>query len=138
MVEKYYIDTSIWMDLYENRKGFRNEPLGDYALKLLSMIKSKDNKLIVTDLLIRELEMNYSIAEINGMFKPFEKIKEKIMTTEKQFDEAKKIALERNVPKGDALHAIISRDQKSILITRDKHFKQLEDISKSYKPEELI
>jgi len=36
----------------------------------------------------------------------------------------------RNVPRGDALHAIIARDHKLILITRDNHFKKLEDISK--------
>ena|SRR3989344_781513 len=138
MTEKYLIDTSIWVDLYEDRKGYKNEPLGEYALKLLSRIKIKKSNIILTDLLVRELEMNYSIPEINGMFNPFEKIIIKIITTEKQREEAKKIAKERNIPPGDALHAIIARDNNLILITRDKHFKKLEDISKHYKPEELI
>lgn len=138
MTEKYLIDTSIWVDLYEDRKGFKNEPLGDYALNLLVIIKARGNKIIVTDILIRELETNYSIEEINGMFKPFENQTEKIISTKEQREEAKKIALEKNIPPGDALHAIIARDNSLILITRDRHFKQIEDISLHYKPEDII
>ncbi|MFH0869723.1 MAG: type II toxin-antitoxin system VapC family toxin [archaeon] len=137
MFEKYLIDTSIWIDLYEDRKGFHNEPLGDYALKLLATIKSQEMIIVLTDLLLRELEMNYSLSEINGMFKPFEKITEKIIATKEEREEAKRIAQERNLPPGDALHAIIARDKKLVLITRDKHFKQLEDISKHYMPEDI-
>jgi predicted nucleic acid-binding protein len=137
-MKKYYIDTSIWIDLYENRKGFNNEPLGDFAWKLFASIKASENKLVISDFLIRELESNYSIEEINGMIKPFEDIIERVFLIKTQKDEAKKIALERNLPPGDVIHAIISRDNNLILITRDKHFNELVDISRSYKPEELI
>jgi len=138
MEEEYIIDTSIWVDLYEDRKGYNNEPLGNYAFKLLVKIKAKESAIVLTDFLIRELETIYSVAEINGMFKPFEKIIKKIIATEKQWEEAKKIAKERDVPAGDALHVIIARDNNFILVTRDRHFRELEDISKHYKPEELI
>ena len=137
MAEKYIIDTSIWVDLYEDRKGFNNEPLGDYALKLLLKIKAKEDIIAVTDLLVRELEMNYSLPEINGMFKPFEKIIQKAISTKEQRDEAKKLAEERDIPKGDALHAILARDLDMFLITRDKHFRKLDDISKHYRPEDI-
>ena len=138
MVEKFYVDTSIWIDLYEDRKGYNNEPLGDFALRLFAMIKAKDNKLMISDILIRELEGYYSIEEINGMMRPFAKIIEKIISTPEQRIEARRIALERNLPPGDVLHAILARDNNLILITRDKDFRMLADISKSYKPEELI
>lgn len=72
------------------------------------------------------------------MFKPFEKIIKKVIVTKEQREEAKRISEERNIPRGDALHAIIARDSKLILVTRDNHFKKLEDISKYYKPENLI
>ena len=72
------------------------------------------------------------------MFKPFEKIIKKVIATEKQREESKNIAKERNVPAGDSLHVIIARDNDLILVTRDRHFRKLEDISKHYKPEELI
>ncbi len=138
MAEKYYVDTSIWMDLLEDRKGFNGEPLGDYALKFFAMIKAKNQKLILSDLLVRELESNYSVEEINGMILPFRKIIEKVFVTKEQRDEAKKIAEKRDLPPGDALHAILARDNNFIMITRDKHFRELGDISKHYKPEELI
>ena len=82
--------------------------------------------------------MNYSLEEINGMVKLFEEVIEKVIVTTKQRDEARKIAQERNLPPGDVLHAIIARDHKLVLITRDKHFKELEDVSKHYKPEDVI
>ncbi len=136
-MKKYYIDTAIWIDLYEDRFGYNKEPLGDYAWKLFSLIKAKNDIIVVSDFLIRELEMNYSLEEINGMIKPFENILEKVFLNKEQKDEAKKIAEERNIPPGDVIHAIIARDNDFILITRDKHFMQLEDISKHYKPEDL-
>lgn len=78
------------------------------------------------------------MEQINGIFKPFEKLLDKIFVTKNQKNETIKISLERNVPKGDALHAIAARDNNLILITRDNHFRLLQDISKHYKPEELI
>src|SRR3989339_381532 len=138
MEEEYIIDTSIWDDLYEDRKDYNNEPLGNYAFKLLVKIKAKESAIVLTDFLIKELETLYSVAEINGMFKPFEKIIKKIIATEEQREEAKKIAKERDVPAGDALHAIIARDNDLNLVTRDGHFRKLEDVSKHHKPEELI
>ena len=138
MAIKYLIDTSIWVGLYENRNGYHDEPLGDFAFKLFCMIKAKEDKIVITDLTIRELEMNYSMPEIKGMMKPFENILEKLVVSTEQRDEAKKIASERNLPKGDVLHAILARDNNYILISRDKHFKQLIDISAHNKPEEII
>ena len=138
MENGYYIDTSIWIDLYEDRIGYNGEPLGRYALRLFSTIRVKKIKLFISDLLITELESNYSIAEIRGMVLPFEKIICQIYSNREQCKEAIRIVVERNVPYGDALHAIIARDNNLKLITRDKHFIQLLDVSEPYKPEEII
>ena len=94
--------------------------------------------MVISNLLITELEMNYSMEAINGMMKPFEDIIEKIIATKEQRDEAKKIAGERGLPSGDVLHALLARDYQLILVTRDNHFKQLEDIHPHHKPENLI
>ena len=138
MTGRYYVDTSIWIDLVEDRKGYNDEPLGTYALKLFAMIKAKKHKMVVSDLLVRELESKYSMEEINGMILPFQKIMEKVFVTREQRDEAKKIAEERNLPPGDVLHAIVARNNNYIMITRDKHFRELEDITKHSKPEGII
>jgi len=132
------IDTSIWIDVYEDRKGFNGEPLGEYGLKLLSDILARKDKIIISEILIDELSGRYSLSHILGMLKPFEDIIEKIIPTEEEKKIAKKISIERELPLGDALHAIIARDNNAILITRDKHFRKLEDISSHYRPEEII
>lgn len=135
---RYYVDTSIWIDIYEDRKGHHNEPLGDYALKFFAILKATGKTLVISDLLLRELESFYSLAEINGMMKPFEHIIEKVIATKEQREEARKLAQERDIPPGDALHAILARDHKLILITRDNDFRKLTDISKYHKPEDII
>jgi len=137
MSDRFYVDTCIWMDLYEDRSGKDGEPLGEYALNFFTSLLAKRDALIISDLLIRELEMNYSIEEINGMVKPFEGIMQKAAITSQQRDEAKAVAKERGIPPGDAMHAIIARDDDLILVTRDRHFEKLKDICKCYKPEDI-
>ena len=55
-----------------------------------------------------------------------------------QWKEAHRLARAFSVPSGDALHAILARDNVSILITRDAHFQRLSDICTIKKPEELV
>ena len=132
---KYYFDTSIWLDYFENRKD-RFRPLGEWALALLAKIKAEKGKILVSDIVMDELkDQNAPVKEILGPF--MEQIAAVEMNKE-QYAEGKKISAQRHVPKGDALHAIISRDCKCILISRDNHFTLLTDINKAYKPEELI
>lgn len=135
---QYLVDTSIWVDLYEDRIGYSGEPLGDYAFKLLGLIRANKDKITVTDFLIKELEAIYSMEQIRGMMMPFEDVLSKIISSEKQRSEAKKISAERNIPKGDALHAVMARDCSARLISRDKHFRLLKDVAEHYFPEELI
>jgi hypothetical protein len=78
------------------------------------------------------------MEQIKGMFKPFEKIIEQVITTKIQSTEAKAIAIKRNLPKGDVIHAILARDNRLILVTRDNHFRKLSDLAEFYKPEEII
>ena len=126
------------MDFYEDRRGYNHEPLGDYAWKLLALIKAKRFKLVVSDLLMKELEIHYSVEKIRGMMALFSDVIEKVISTEKERKEAIKIAKEKQLPFGDALHAIIARDNNLVLVTRDRHFRALEEICKHYRPEELI
>lgn len=134
----FYLDTSIWIDLYEDRKGFNGEPLGDYAWDLLAFIMAQRHKVVISDELIRELLLRYPLEAINGMMKPFENLFIKVIFTAAQISEAKLLSKERLVPVSDALHAIIARGNGCIMIARDKHFLELDDISPHYKPEEIF
>ncbi|MGV8171161.1 MAG: type II toxin-antitoxin system VapC family toxin [Candidatus Woesearchaeota archaeon] len=138
MTQRYLIDTSIWIDLYEDRIGFNGEPLGEYALKLISKLLTQKHIMVVSNILIVELEKYYSIGQIRGMLQPFKSIIEKAIATTTESREARIISIARNLPYGDALHAILARNRKAILITRDKHFRKLEDISEHFTPEDIL
>lgn len=58
--------------------------------------------------------------------------------TDKEIGKSKDLSQKRNIPKGDALHALIARDNNAILITFDNHFKKLGDIIKFYTPKDFI
>jgi len=137
-MKQFYIDTSIWVDLYEDRIGYNGEPLGDYALKLFYFIRSKNHSLFISDLLIKELQTLYSSEQINGLINPFLDVVVRVKSDSDSVLKAKKLSLERNIPAGDALHALIAKKHSLTLISRDKHFKQLSDVCDCYKPEDII
>lgn len=135
MEEDFYLDTSIWLDFYEKRSVN-----GELALKLILKIINEDLKVGYSDLHIKEFKnLDYSQNEINSIFsivKP-NNIKH-VHIYREQTEEAKKIARQRNVPRKDALHAILARNNNLQLISRDEHFEKLKDISIAKKPEYFI
>ena len=135
MAERYYLDTSIWLDYYEKRR--KN---GEAALKLITKIIKEASIVTYSDLHIKELKhFGYNIDEINAIFriaKP-ENIR-RLHIYKGQIDEANKISKYKNVPKRDILHAILARDNYCILISRDKHFFRLRNISHAKLPEDFI
>ena len=134
---KYYIDTNIWRDYYEDRKDpYKN--VGEIAFRLLSKLLALNNTIVVSTFLLRELEVDYSIEMIRALTKPFARLFEKREVSEEQFLEAKAIARERDVPIGDAIHAILARDNGALIVTRDKDFERLRDICEYAKPEDII
>jgi len=136
MAEKYYIDPSIWMDYYEDRLS-GNKKIGEYAFKLLCKLLALEVKIVVSNYILKELERFYSYEQIRGFTSPFERVMEQVSITQEQIKESKILALERNIPKGDALHAIIARDNNAIVISRDHHFEKIPDVCKCVKPEEI-
>lgn len=139
MEDKFYFDTSIWRDYYENRSD-KFRPLGEWALKLINKIIEEGDIIFYSDFVVKELEITFSIVEIEKIFEIIKTSKSlvKVEINKGQVKEASKLAKERSVAFGDALHAILARDNKALLISRDKHFDELTDIVETKKPEELI
>ncbi len=135
MTETFYLDTSIWLDYYEKRG--RN---GELALKLILYLIESDLVIVYSDLVIKELrQQGNSSEQINHIFsvaKP-DNLR-RVHVYRVQIDEAKKLARVKNVPVGDALHAILARDNELRFITRDHDFDKLKDITKSKLPEDFI
>lgn len=135
MLEDFYLDTSIWIDFYEKR-GIN----GVSALRLILKIIKEGLKIAYSDLHIMELKnLGYSQYEIASLFtiiKP-DHIS-RVHIYKEQIEEAKNLARGRDLPKKDALHAILARDNNLTLISRDRHFDKLKDIAVARKPEEFI
>lgn len=125
------------MDYYEDRTD-PSKDLGGFAFKLLCKLLASKSKIVVSTFLQRELEVAYSLDSIRGLTLPFEKLMEKVDVSDSQREEAKKISEERNIPKGDVIHALLARENNAIMVSRDKHFQLLKDICEVMKPEEII
>jgi len=139
MKKYYYLDTSIWRDYYENRSD-RFRPLGERALELINIIIENKDFILYSDLVVEELKVRYSEEEINKIFEIIYKrnLLSKASISGSQVKEAAILCKKRKVAFGDALHAILARDNKAIMVTRDKHFFELIDIVEIKKPEDLI
>ena len=89
MTEKYYLDTSIWLDLLENRNE-PNLPKGDWAHKLLDKVTKNNDKVIYSDNNIYELNLiGYSKYEFDNILQPLKPILIFVESTEKQISKAK-------------------------------------------------
>lgn len=135
MAEKYYFDTSIWIDIYGER-GYN----GEVAKKLMDKIILFNDIVLYSETVIRELKRlefsDYEINTILNIAKP-DNIR-RIHQTKEQVEEAKRVAKGRDVPLGDAIHAILARDHEAVLISRDRDFEKLKDITQVEIPENLV
>jgi len=135
MAERYYFDTSIWMDHYLERG--KN---GESALKLILKIIADDSIIIFSNFVEKELKnLGLSKTEITSFLQIVKPDHIKIaQVTKEEFEEARKLAKQRSIPSGDAIHAVVARDSQAQLVSRDWDFEKLKDISRAKKPEELI
>ncbi|MFH0798543.1 MAG: PIN domain-containing protein [Candidatus Woesearchaeota archaeon] len=136
MDQIFYIDTAIWIDCYEDRKD-KFKDLGKIALIFFNFLLASKSKIVISNFLMEELSNFYSLEQIKGMMLLYEHLFIKVNLTKRQMNEAQTIRMQRKVPLGDAIHAVLARDNNAILITRDGHFKLLKDICNIAKPEEL-
>jgi len=140
MIIKYYFDTCIWRDFYENRFGYSGRPLGSLANRLFLHVMKKKQILLFSDLVVSELKKDYSENDIVNMlnFLYISGILQKVNFSKKNYQEAYSISLKRKLATGDVLHAIIARNNNAIMVSQDKHFQNLKDIAIIKKPEQII
>jgi len=139
MEKRYYIDTSIWRDYYENRAD-NLRPLGEWAFEFFKKMNEERNIVLFSDLVVEELLIEYSRDEIEEILRILHRggALKKVEISAVQQEEARKFAADLKIPRKDALHAILARDNGAILVTRDAHFLQLKEVVEVKKPEELI
>lgn len=114
-------------------------PKGKFAEELIKKIDIEGDKLIFSDVVRDEMmKLSYMMYEIELLLSPLKKNLIYIRFGQKQFGRAKDTSKKRAILLLDALHALIARDCRAIMVTRDWHFKKLLDILSYKKPEELI
>ncbi|MBU2638715.1 MAG: PIN domain-containing protein [Nanoarchaeota archaeon] len=139
MQKRYYLDTSIWRDFYENRKD-RFRPLGEWAFELFKKIIREKSAVLYSEATFKELRDYFSIDEIKRIFSIVagKGLLEKVEISQEQKRGAGNLCNIRNIPFNDCLHAVLARDNSAIMVARDHHFELLADITESKKPEELL
>jgi len=137
MPQKYYLDTSIWLDFFENRNE-PSLPKGDFAKVLIDKVIKEDSKIVYSDAVKDEIiKLGYNEQEIDKLLEPLKVSLIFVEFNKKQFGKAKDLSAKRDIPLLDALHALIARDNQCIMVTRDAHFNRLADIIKHKKPEDI-
>ena len=135
---RFYLDTSIWLDLFEERN---EEHLHKYTLiqQLLDKIMQLNGFIVYSKIILNELaDAGYSFYELPILFKPYRPFLIYVSYNHYHAGKARDLALKRNVPLADAFHALLAREHKAILVSRDRDFKRLRDIIVTKAPEELL
>jgi predicted nucleic acid-binding protein len=139
--DKYYLDTCIWRDFYEDRFSKTGRAMGRESAKLFVKLIKKRAIIFYNDSLIWKLRNDYDDDLINDMlnFLFLINILKKIETIKEDYLQAKKLVQERNIPFVDCLNAVQVRRLKAILVSQDKHLlNDLSDITKAKRPLEII
>jgi predicted nucleic acid-binding protein len=137
---KYYLDSCIWRDHFENRFGPQGRPLGHYATKLMTKLIKDRAEIVFTDTVVDELEKDYAEEDVLDMFNMLFKIGvlKRVEISREEFVEAKSLSVKRTIPFGDALHTVIAKNNDAVLVSQDNHFERLKDIVKVIRPEDII
>lgn len=135
---RYYLDTCIWIDYFENRSD-RFRPLGEWALATINLIIRSNAIIIFTNIVERELLKYYSPREMSQILSilPPQKLVI-IRATSIHFKKARCISKEFGLPITDCIHIAMAESNNAIFVTRDKHFDILRNMFSILKPEELI
>lgn len=137
MSEKFYLDTAIWRDYFEDRKdGLR--PLGEFAFQFLKNCEKHGCKVLYSNLVVQELRAHYSKERVAEVFSSFTHLLVEVQISDEQISEARKIVSSADgTHLKDALHSVLARDNGAVMVTRDAHFDVLMDLVKVEKPEDI-
>lgn len=140
MAKRFYLDTSIWRDYFEDRRD-NIRPLSEFAFWFLKDCEKKGTEVLVSDTVVLELKRYFPDEKIKQIFSSFQNIIRNIVAIEAELFEARTEWLKRNkrLPYNDVLHAVLAKHRGAVLIARDKHFlEELSSIVEVEKPEDAI
>ena len=139
-MSKIYLDTNIYIDYFDGRAD-NLRPLGEFAFNLLKRALDCEFHIIISSLVLDELEYNTYKENILGLIKDL-KDKNKLLIIEVNEEDTKnanRVRRERKTSYNDTLHAVLAnRIKADFLVTRNlKDFEELQDLVKVVLPENL-
>jgi len=139
-MSKIYLDSNIYIDYFDGRVD-NLRPLGEFAFNLLKRALGCEFRIIISSLVLDELEYNTYKENILSLIKDFED-KDKLLVMEVNEEDIKnsnRVKKERRTSYNDTLHAILAnRIKADFLVTRNlKDFEELQDLIKVVLPENL-
>lgn len=137
MARRFYLDTAIWRDYFEDR-GDGIRPLGEFAFQFLKRCQQRKQFVLVSQIVENELLTHYSKEKVEQVFSSFSDIIVRVDHSKQQVSEALSFWVKANkkFPFSDILHSIIARDNNALLISRDWHFTEIK-IAECAMPEEI-
>ncbi len=131
---RYYVDTCVYRDHFEERVGLDGYPLGEFATAFFTKVIQEKHIIIISDHLLHELKHTDNSELLFHILRAACCLRKVIATTE-QKEEAQKISTEKEVGVADCLHAILARDHKSIVVTQNiRDFKHFSDFITIIRP----
>jgi len=131
-----YPDTNFYIDYFEDRRD-NIRPLGEFAFSVLKRTFKCEFKIVISDLVIDELERHISEQRIAHLVKELEDVN-KLVTVKQDYDDVEKA---RILPthQDDALHAVLAaKAGAKFLITRNiQHFLNVRHLIQPILPENL-
>lgn len=138
-MKRFYVDTNIWLDFALDRKD-NIRPLGELAFQFFKKCIRNRWRVLYSGLVEEELGRKLSLKEIRERcfhIISSEGLLVKVELPKEEEYEAEKICKAEKVPLADAIHALIAKDNKAIVISRNFHFAALSKIVKVALPEEI-
>jgi hypothetical protein len=123
-----YLDTCIYLDYWERRTD-NLRPLDEFAFQVLKRTVECEFEIVISDLVLAELEKYLAFDSIKAILDPLEKLKKirLVKQSKKDLEKVSNLYYKTKIHKSDILHAIQAKKAGAVyLVTRNiEHFSKI-------------
>ena len=120
----FYIDTNIYLNLWQKEESPAGKPLWQIAECFLSRIEKENKRIYFSGFVLKELKFILSEEEFQAKSSLFENSQRfsKIIAANEDYVKARKLESESQfkISFFDCMHIVLSRKANVILVTRDR------------------